>query len=52
MLLIIGSLVIPVAYLIGLSVKVVAIGGLLVGASQLWLGYDLFRTLRKLPRSA
>ena len=51
-LLIIGSLVIPVAYLIGLSVKVVAIGGLLVGASQMWLGYDLFRTLRKSPSSA
>jgi hypothetical protein len=51
-LLIIGSLVIPVAYLTGLSVRVVAIGGLLVGVSQIWLGYDLFRTLRTSTSSA
>jgi hypothetical protein len=51
-LLVIGSLVIPVAYLIGLPEKVVAIGGLLVGVSQIWLGSDVFRILRKSTISA
>ena len=51
-LLVLGSLVIPVAYLTGLPEKVVAIGGLLVGASQIWLGYDLFRILRTSTFSA
>lgn len=45
-LLIVGSLVIPIAYLTGLSIKIVAIGGWLVGASQIWLGYDLLRMFR------
>ena len=51
-LLVIGSLVIPVAYLTGLPEKVVAIGGLLVGVSQIWLGSDVFRILRKSTISA
>ena len=40
-LLIAGSLIIPIAYLTGLPEKVVALGGWLIGASQIWLGYDL-----------
>lgn len=44
-LLIVGSLIIPAAYLTGLPEKVVAIGGWLVGASQIWLGYDLLRKI-------
>jgi hypothetical protein len=51
-LLVIGSLVIPVAYLTGLPEKIVAIGGFFVGASQIWLGSDLFRILRKSTISA
>ncbi len=51
-LLITGSLVIPIAYLTGLPEKVVAVGGFLVGASQIWLGCDLFRILRKSTFSA
>lgn len=46
-LLVVGSLVIPVSYMTGLPEKVVAIGGLLVGASQVWLGYDVLHILRK-----
>lgn len=47
-LLVIGSLVIPVSYLTGLPEQIVAIGGLLIGASQRWLGYDLLRILATL----
>src|SRR6266508_68617 len=47
LLLIVGSLVIPIAYLTGLPEKVVAIGGSVVGVSQIWLGFDLLRILRK-----
>lgn len=45
--LLIGSVVIPVAYLTGLPEKIVAVGGLLIGASQIWLGYALIRILKK-----
>jgi hypothetical protein len=51
-LLVLGSLVIPAAYLIGLAVKVVVIGTLLVGTSQIGLGYDLLHILRKSASSA
>jgi hypothetical protein len=45
-LLIIGSVVIPITYLAGVSVKVVAVGAIIAGAGQIWLGYELFRSLR------
>lgn len=44
-LLIVGSVIIPVAYLMGLPEKVVATGGLLVGLSQIWLGIGVLRIL-------
>jgi hypothetical protein len=46
-LLIVGSLIIPAAYLAKFSVHVVAVGALIAGAGQIWLGYELLRTLRK-----
>ncbi len=46
-LLIIGSVVIPIAYLAGFSVKVVALGATIAGTGQIWLGYELFRILRR-----
>ncbi len=46
-LLIVGSIIIPTAYLSGLSVKAVAVGAILIGLSQIWLGYELMRMLRK-----
>jgi hypothetical protein len=43
MLLIIGTVIIPIAYLTGLSVRVVACGGGIAAAGQVWLGYELLR---------
>lgn len=51
-LLVIGSVVIPVAYLAGFSVKVVAVGAIIAGAGQIWLGYELFRILRRSTTTA
>lgn len=42
-LLIAGPVIIPIAYLSGLSVRVVAIGGAVMAAGQVWLGSDLLR---------
>ncbi len=42
-LLIVGTAIIPVAYLTGLSVHVVAIGGAVAAAGQVWLGYELLQ---------
>lgn len=46
-LLIIGPVIIPIAYLSGLSVKVVAIGGAAIAAGQIWLGYGLLRIISR-----
>ncbi|HEY8182369.1 MAG TPA: hypothetical protein VII32_09015, partial [Thermoanaerobaculia bacterium] len=46
-LLAIGPVVIPIAYLSGLSVRVVAIGGGIMAAGQIWLGYELLRMLKR-----
>lgn len=46
-LLVIGTLSIPIAYLVGLPVKAVAGAAILAGMGQLWLGYELLRHLRK-----
>lgn len=51
-LLVIGSVVIPIAYLAGFSVKVVAVGAIIAGAGQIWLGYELFRILRRSTTTA
>jgi hypothetical protein len=40
-----GSLFIPIAYFLHLPVKVVAIGAILIGISQIWLGLSLLRAL-------
>ena len=45
-LLAIGPVIIPIAYLSGLSVRVVAIGGAIMAAGQIWLGYELLRPKR------
>ena len=45
-LLVIGSVIIPIAYLAGFSVHVVAVGAIIAGAGQIWLGYELLRNLR------
>lgn len=45
-LLAIGVLVIPIAYLAGFSIRIGAAGATLVGASQIWLGYDLLGKLK------
>jgi hypothetical protein len=47
MLLVIGTIGIPIAYLIGLPVKAVAGAAILSGLGQFWLGYELLRVLRK-----
>lgn len=46
-LLAVGTLVVPIAYLAGFSVRVVGAGATLAGASQIWLGYDLLRQLQR-----
>jgi hypothetical protein len=46
-LLIIGPVIIPIAYLAGLSVRVVAIGGAVIAAGQIWLGYELLRIISR-----
>lgn len=48
-LLAIGTVFIPIAYIAGFSVRVIAADATLAGAAQIWLGYDL---LRKLQRSS
>src|SRR6266542_1690615 len=48
-LLVVGTLILPVAYLAGLSVRVVGFGGGLAGVGQIWLGTAL---LRGLPRQS
>jgi hypothetical protein len=45
--LIIGSVVIPIAYLTGFSVRVVALGAIIAAAGQIWLGYELLYLLRR-----
>jgi hypothetical protein len=46
-LLVVGSVTVPAAYLAKFSVHVVAVGALIAGAGQIWLGYELLRILRK-----
>lgn len=45
-LLIIGPVVIPIAYLSHLSIHVVAAGAFIASAGQIWLGLELFHILR------
>jgi hypothetical protein len=40
-----GTVVVPIAYLAGASVHVVAIGGGVAGAGQVWLGAVLLRVI-------
>jgi len=47
LVLIIGIVLIPVAYLSGLPVKVVAVGGTIAGIGQICLGYQVFRFYNK-----
>ncbi len=47
----IGSLIFPIAYLSHLPMKVIAVGAILVGASQTRLGYELLGILKKSPPS-
>ncbi len=51
-LLVIGSVIIPIAYLTGLPEKVVAGGAVVSGVGQLWLGYTLLRILRQSTTTA
>ena len=46
LLLAIGSIIIPIAYLTGLSERVVALGAAIAGAGQIWLGLRLSRISR------
>ena len=46
-LLIIGTVVIPIAYLTRLSVRFVAAGAFIAAAGQIWLGSALFQILRR-----
>jgi hypothetical protein len=41
LLLMIGTIIIPIAYLAGLSVRAVAVGGAIAAAGQVWLGCEL-----------
>ncbi len=41
-----GTLVVPIAYLAGFSVRVAGAGATLAGVAQIYLGYDLLRKLR------
>ena len=44
-LLVVGTLLVPFAYLAGLPEKVVVAGGIIAGGAQVWLGYTLLRLL-------
>jgi hypothetical protein len=46
-LLIAGTLIIPIAYLSGFSVKVAAVGATTAAIGQIWLGFDTLRILKK-----
>jgi hypothetical protein len=48
-LLIAGTLIIPIAYLAGLSVRVVTIGGAITAVGQARLGYELLRHAASAP---
>jgi hypothetical protein len=50
LMLVVGTLVVPIAYLTGLSVRVVGIGGAVAGAGQVWLGLALLHAIP--PRTA
>jgi hypothetical protein len=47
-LLIFGTVIIPIAYLAGFSVRVVSVGAIIAGAGQVWLGYELLRMVPNL----
>ena len=42
-LLALGTLIIPIAYLAGFPVRVVALGAFVAAMGQIWLGYELLR---------
>jgi hypothetical protein len=44
-LLVIGTVIVPIAYLAGVSARVAGTGGAIAGAGQVWLGYALMRAL-------
>ena len=46
LLLAVGTAIVPITYLAGQSVRVTALGAGLAGASQIWLGVVLLRSLR------
>jgi hypothetical protein len=43
----VGTLMIPITYLAGLSVRVTSIGAMLAGAAQIWLGFALLSSLAR-----
>lgn len=45
-LLAVGTAIVPITYLAGLSVRATAVGALLAGAAQTWLGASLLRQMR------
>jgi hypothetical protein len=51
-LLMVGTLIVPIAYLAGLSVRAAGAGATLVGAAQIWLGYELLRRRQRLEAAA
>jgi len=51
MLLAIGTAIVPITYLAGLSVRVTAVGAALAGVSEIWLGLALLRILRPVTAS-
>jgi hypothetical protein len=42
----IGTVIFPIAYLSGLSIKVIVAGALIAGAGQIWLGYSLLQIIK------
>ncbi len=51
-LLAVGTLFVPIAYLAGFSVRVVGAGATLAGVAQIWLGYDLLLKLQRRDTAA
>jgi hypothetical protein len=43
----IGTLIIPIAYLAGSLMNAIRVGAVIAGTGQIWLGYELIRMLRR-----
>jgi hypothetical protein len=46
-MLVIGTLIIPIAYLAGSLMNAIRVGAVIAGTGQIWLGYELIRMLRR-----